>query len=102
MKVVPPGHMTDNMLDLPPDDDADAIGVRWIERHPSYSWVKTSACEKLTPAMVEEWYERLKTEGGPKKLVDAWELAKRPPSVWEYMLEKKLSYYRLVERYKSH
>lgn len=34
-KIVPPGHMTDNMLDLPPEDDDTAIGVRWIEPAPS-------------------------------------------------------------------
>jgi hypothetical protein len=36
---------------------------------------------------------------GPKKLVRAWELAKNPPSPFEYMLEKKMDYHVLVEKY---
>ena len=90
--------MTDNMLDYPPIDDSDAIGVRWIELSPSYSWVKESEVERLTPEMVEEYCSSIK---GPKKLVQAWELARNPPTVWEYMLEKKMSYHRLVEKYKA-
>jgi len=38
---------------------------------------------------------------GPKKLVQAWELARTPPSVFEYMLEKKMQYHKLIEKYKS-
>ena len=34
-KIVPPGRMTDNMLDLPPENDETAVGVRWIERSPT-------------------------------------------------------------------
>lgn len=90
--------MTDNMLDYPPEDDSDAVGVRWIEPQPSYSWVRLSTCERLTPEMVEDYCRRIK---GPKKLVLAWELARSPPSVWEYMLEKKANYHKLVEKYKA-
>jgi hypothetical protein len=34
-KIVPPEHMTDNMLKYPPEDDETAIGVRWIEPFPA-------------------------------------------------------------------
>jgi len=49
--------------------------------------------------MVDE-YHALALVSGPKKLVKAWELAKDPPSPFTYMLEKKLNYHTLVERYK--
>jgi hypothetical protein len=48
--------------------------------------------------MIEEFN---KTVTGPKKRVLAWQMARNPPSVFEYMLEKKKSYYKLVEDYKS-
>ena len=54
---------------------------------------------RITPAMVDE-YHALALVSGPKKLVKAWELAKDPPSPFTYMLEKKLNYHTLVERYK--
>jgi hypothetical protein len=52
----------------------------------------------LTPQMVEEF---LATTSGPKKLVRAWEMARNPPGVFEYMLEKKIEYHKLVEKYKG-
>ena len=61
------------------------------------SWVPANVT-RLTPAMVEE---HLATITGPKKLVQAWELARNPPSVFEYMLEKKMPYHKLVEKLKS-
>jgi hypothetical protein len=98
MKIVPPGHMTDNMLDYPPENDEDAIGVRWIEPLPSYSWVKKDSVRRLTADMIEDYISVVQ---GPKKLIQAWEMARNPPSVWEYMLEKKVYYHQLVEKYKA-
>lgn len=53
---------------------------------------------RLTPEMVEDFNS---TVTGPKKLVQAWQMAKHPPSVFEYMLEKKMPYHRLIEKYKA-
>jgi hypothetical protein len=52
----------------------------------------------LTPEMIEDYISAIT---GPKKLVQAWKMARNPPSVFEYMLEKKMPYFRLVEKYKS-
>jgi hypothetical protein len=38
---------------------------------------------------------------GPKKLLQAWEMTKNPPSPFEYLLEKKMPYHSLVEKYKG-
>jgi hypothetical protein len=43
----------------------------------------------------------LATTKGPKKLLLAWEMAKNPPTPFEYLLEKKMNYHTLVEKYKS-
>jgi hypothetical protein len=48
--------------------------------------------------MIEEFN---KTIRGPKQLSAAWQMARTPPSVFEYMLEKKKSYYQLIEASKS-
>jgi len=53
---------------------------------------------RLTPEMVEDYISSIT---GPKKLVQAWEMARDPPSVFEYMLEKKMPYHRLIEKYKA-
>jgi len=45
--------------------------------------------------------EVLATTKGPKKLIQAWEMARNPPSPFEYLLEKKMNYHTLVEKYKS-
>ena len=62
------------------------------------SWVPESTVSPLTPEMIEEFN---RTITAPKKLVLAWQMARKPPGVFEYMLEKKKSYYRLVDAYKS-
>lgn len=62
------------------------------------SWVPEASVNPLTPEMIEEFN---RTITGPKKLVLAWQMARNPPTVFEYMLEKKKSYSRLVEAYKS-
>lgn len=66
----------------------------------SSSWIPEENVTRITPDMVEEYHSRAKVTG-PKKLVRAWELAFNPPSVWEYMLEKKMEYHVLVEKYKN-
>lgn len=53
---------------------------------------------RLTPKMIEEYRASIT---GPKKLVQAWEMARTPPSVFDYMLEKKMQYHKLIEKYKS-
>jgi hypothetical protein len=53
---------------------------------------------RITPNMVDEYHAQAVITG-PKKLVRAWELAKNPPSPFEYMLEKKMDYHVLVEKY---
>jgi len=45
--------------------------------------------------------EVLATVTGPKRLVQAWELARHPPSPFIYMLEKKVTYFKLVEKFKA-
>jgi len=47
--------------------------------------------------MIEEF---LATTKGPKKLIQSWEMAKNPPTPFEYLLEKKMNYHMLVEKYK--
>jgi hypothetical protein len=64
----------------------------------SSSWVPERTAVKLTPAMIDAV---LSTTKGPKKLIQAWEMARNPPSPFEYMLEKKMNYHTLVEKYKS-
>ena len=51
------------------------------------------------PGMIDEM---LSTTKGPKKLIQAWEMARTPPSVFEYLLEKKASYHQLVQKLKSY
>jgi hypothetical protein len=63
----------------------------------SSSWVPEASVEHLTPKMIEEFN---KTIEGPKQLIAAWQMARTPPSVFEYMLEKKKSYYQINEVYK--
>ena len=53
---------------------------------------------RLTLKMMEEYYTLIT---GPKKLVQAWEMTRNPLSIFEYMLEKKLLYHELVEKYKA-
>jgi hypothetical protein len=63
------------------------------------SWVPEVSIERrITPDLIEEM---LATITGPKKLVQAWEMARHPPSVFDYMMEKKMPYHKLVERFKS-
>jgi hypothetical protein len=42
--------------------------------------------------------EMLKIKTGPKRLKQAWEMAKTPPSPFEYLLEKKKNYSQLLEK----
>ena len=63
------------------------------------SWVGEAAIVgRLTPEIIDEV---LATLTGPKQLIQAWEMARTPPGVFEYMLEKKATYHKLVEKYKS-
>jgi hypothetical protein len=48
--------------------------------------------------MVEKYHAQAVITG-PKKLVRAWELARDPPSPFEYLLEKKMQYHALVEKF---
>lgn len=48
--------------------------------------------------MIDEFNKTIKA---PKKLVAAWQMARNPPNVFDYMLEKKKSYHRLIEAYTS-
>jgi hypothetical protein len=49
--------------------------------------------------MIEDY---ISTITGPKKLLQAWKMARNPPSVFEYMLEKKMPYHQLVEKCKGY
>ena len=55
--------------------------------------------DRLRPGMIDEM---LSSITGPKKLIQAWEMARTPPSVFVYMLEKKVSYCQLVKKLKSY
>jgi len=48
--------------------------------------------------MIEDYISKTTA---PKKLVQAWAMARNPLSVFEYMLEKKMPYHRLVEKSKG-
>jgi len=61
----------------------------------SSSWVPLRTVRRMRSGTIDEM---LRTIKGPKKLIQAWELVRDPPSVWEYMLEKKLQYGELVEK----
>jgi hypothetical protein len=62
------------------------------------SWVPMKGARKLTRTMIDEF---LAKTTGPKKLIEAWELAKDPPSPFSYLLEKKYQYHTLMEKYKA-
>ena len=52
--------------------------------------------------LTRELHERLiATTKGPARLVRALEMARSPPDVFEYMLEKKAEYHVLVEKLKG-
>jgi len=48
--------------------------------------------------LIEDYITTIK---GPKKLVQAWKMARNPPTVFDYMLEKKMPFHKLVEKMKS-